>query len=266
LIAYLVSDDEVFLVPNAANTASVVAALQAVAPDGVEVVDRHSDYGVIAVQGPVSAQVLEAVRLPSDLDYMSWRDADFGAATVRVCRTGYTGEHGYELVPRWDDAAALWDALVEAAAAVHGRPAGLGARDTLRTEMGYPLHGQDLSPTISPVQARAGWAVGWRKPAFFGREALLAERADGPVRQLRGLVATGRGVPRPHQNVLTSDGTVVGETTSGTFSPTLGSGIALALIDTAAGVADGDDVSIDVRGRALPARVAKPPFVELHTR
>ncbi len=266
LIAYLVSDDEVFLVPNAANTASVVAALQAVAPDGVEVVDRHSDYGVIAVQGPVSAQVLEAVRLPSDLDYMSWRDADFGAATVRVCRTGYTGEHGYELLPRWDDAAALWDALVEAAAAVHGRPAGLGARDTLRTEMGYPLHGQDLSPTISPVQARAGWAVGWRKPAFFGREALLAERADGPVRQLRGLVATGRGVPRPHQNVLTSDGTVVGETTSGTFSPTLGSGIALALIDTAAGVADGDDVSIDVRGRALPARVAKPPFVELHTR
>ena len=124
--------------------------------------------------------------------------------------------------PRWDDAAPLWDALVEAAAAVHGRPAGLGARDTLRTEMGYPLHGQDLSPTISPVQARAGWAVGWRKPAFFGRDALLAERADGPARQLRGLVATGRGVPRPHQNVLTADGTVVGETTSGTFSPTLG--------------------------------------------
>jgi aminomethyltransferase len=266
LIAYLVSEDEVFLVPNAANTAAVVAALRAVAPTGVEVVDRHRSFGVIAVQGPSSAEVLDAVRLPSGANYMSWQDAEFDGGPVRVCRTGYTGEHGYELLPDWDTTGPLWDALVAAAARLDGRPAGLGARDTLRTEMGYPLHGQDLSPTISPVQARAGWAVGWRKPAFFGREALLAERAEGPVRQLRGLVATGRGVPRPHQEVLGVDGARIGETTSGTFSPTLGQGIALALIDTAAGVADGDEVTIDVRGRALAATVTKPPFVELHTR
>jgi aminomethyltransferase len=266
LIAYLVSADEVFLVPNAANTASVVAALRAVAPDGIEVVDRHREYGVLAVQGPQSAEVLGALGLPGDLDYMSWVDADFDAEPVRVCRTGYTGEHGYELLPSWSAAPALWDRLLAEVTSRGGRAAGLGARDTLRTEMGYPLHGQDLSPTISPVQARTGWAVGWSKPEFFGRDALLAEKAAGPARSLRGLVAVDRGVLRPHQTVLGSDGNPVGETTSGTFSPTLGKGIALAMVDSAAGVRDGDRLSVNVRGRALAVDVVKPPFVGNHTK
>jgi len=266
LIAYLVSADEVFLVPNAANTAAVVAALQAVAPTGVEVVDRHREFGVLAVQGPQSAQVLGDLGLPADLGYMSWADAEFAGAPVRVCRTGYTGEHGYELLPTWDGSRRLWDALLAAVQLYGGRAAGLGARDTLRTEMGYPLHGQDLSPTISPVQARAGWAVGWAKESFFGRDALLAEKSAGPVRSLRGLVAVDRGVLRPHQTVLGPGGDPVGETTSGTFSPTLGKGLALALIDTAAGVKDGDRLSVDVRGRALAVDVVRPPFVPNHTK
>src|SRR6185437_9798213 len=118
------------------------------------------------------------------LGYMSWADGEVAGKPVRVCRTGYTGEHGYELIPTWDGAVPLWDALIEQAAARGGRAAGLGARDTLRTEMGYPLHGQDLSPEISPVQARAGWAVGWKKDEFWGREPLLAEKAAGPRRVL----------------------------------------------------------------------------------
>ncbi len=266
LIAYLVSPNEVFLIPNAANTAAVVAALAAAAPDGVEVVDRHTEFGVIAVQGPQSADVLVALGLPSELDYMSWADGEFAAEPVRVCRTGYTGEHGYELVPTWDATPAVWDALLREATARAGRPAGLGARDTLRTEMGYALHGQDLGPEISPLQARVGWAVGWKKPAFFGREALVAEKAAGARRTSWGLLALDRGVIRGHLPVLDGRGNAIGETTSGTFSPTLGQGIGLALIDVAAGVADGDELAVDVRGRRLRVRVVRPPFVPAHVR
>ena len=266
LIAYLVDDEQVFLVPNAANTAEVVARLQADAPAGVEVIGQHRDYGVLAVQGPRSQQVLAAVDLPADLAYMAWADAEWAGQPVRVCRTGYTGEHGYELLPAWGVVGPLWDALVEAAAAVGGLPAGLGARDTLRTEMGYPLHGQDLSLDISPLQARSGWAVGWAKDAFWGRAALLAEKQRGPARTLRGLQALDRGIPRAHMAVLGADGEPVGEVTSGTFSPSLRAGIGLALIATEAGVQDGDELAIDVRGRRSAVRVVRPPFVPSHVR
>ncbi|HEY0640089.1 MAG TPA: glycine cleavage system aminomethyltransferase GcvT [Pseudonocardiaceae bacterium] len=265
LIVYLVGDDEVFCVPNAANTAAVCALLAAAAPEGVTVTDRHTAFGVLAVQGPRSADVLGELGLPADLGYMAFADATWDGRAVRVCRTGYTGEHGYELLPAWDDTPPLWAALLASAARHGGRPCGLGARDTLRTEMGYPLHGQDLSADITPVQAGAGWAVGWKKPAFWGRDALLAEKAAGPTRRLWGLRATGRGVPRAHMPVL-RDGVRVGETTSGTFSPTLREGIALALVDTAAGLEPGAEVSVDVRGRPLACTVVKPPFVESHVR
>jgi aminomethyltransferase len=141
------------------------------------------------------------------------------------------------------------------------KPAGLGARDTLRTEMGYPLHGQDLSLDITPVQARSGWAVGWKKPAFWGREALIAEKESGPRRRLGGLESLDRGIPRPGMSVLGADGAVVGTVTSGTFSPTRKVGIGLALLDTAAGLGAGDEVEIDVRGRRSRMKVVDPPFV-----
>jgi len=263
LIAYLVGDDEVFLVPNAANTAEVVRRLAAAAPEGITVAGQHRDFGVLAVQGPRSAEVLARLGLPAELPYMAYVDASFGGRAVRICRTGYTGEHGYELIPSWEDAPALWDALLDVVGSLGGLPAGLGARDTLRTEMGYPLHGQDLSLSISPVQARIGWAVGWSKEAFWGRQALLAEKAAGPARTLWGLEALDRGIPRPHMAVLSADGVPTGEVTSGTFSPTLRKGIGLALLHT--GV-EGDEVVVDVRGRRIPARVVKPPFVESHVR
>ncbi len=262
LIVYLKSDDDVFLIPNAANTAEVVRRLQAAAPEGITVTNRHRDYGVIAVQGTKSDEVLESLGLPTGHDYMSFVEADWQGVPVIVCRTGYTGERGYELVPRWDDAPALWDALVEAVAPFDGKPCGLGARDTLRTEMGYPLHGQDLSLQISPVQARAGWAVGWKKETFWGKQALEAERAN-PTRLMRGLLVTGRGIPRAHCTV-SFHGVAAGEVTSGTFSPTLKQGIALALLNPE--IADGETVSIDVRGRALEATVVKPPFVQVQVR
>ncbi|MBZ4579362.1 glycine cleavage system aminomethyltransferase GcvT [Mycobacterium avium] len=265
LIAYYVDDDEIFLVPNAANTAAVVEALQGAAPAGVTVSNLHRSYAVLAVQGPRSADVLAELGLPSDMDYMAYADTSFRQVPVRVCRTGYTGEHGYELLPPWESAGVVFDALAAAVSQAGGQPAGLGARDTLRTEMGYPLHGHELSPDISPLQARCGWAIGWKKAAFFGRDALLAEKEAGPRRLLRGLRMVGRGVLRAGLTVLVGD-TPVGVTTSGTFSPTLQAGIALALIDTDADVRDGQKVTVDVRGRAATCEVVRPPFVAVKTR
>jgi len=265
LIAYYVGPDEIFLVPNAANTAAVVAALQKAAPAGLSISDEHRSYAVLAVQGPRSTEVLTELGLPTGMDYMGYADAALQGAPVRVCRTGYTGEHGYELLPPWDSAGVVFDALLAAVTAADGQLAGLGARDTLRTEMGYPLHGHELSADISPLQARCGWAIGWKKDAFFGRDALLAEKEAGPRRLLRGLQAVGRGVLRPELSVLDGD-TTVGVTTSGTFSPTLKVGIALALIDVDAGIEDGQHVTVDVRGRGVECEVVRPPFVDPKTR
>ncbi|MFE9193956.1 glycine cleavage system aminomethyltransferase GcvT [Micromonospora sp. NPDC007208] len=260
IIAYLYADDHVFLIPNAANTAEVVRRLRAAAPAQVTVTDEHEAYAVLAVQGPRSAELLAALGLPTEHGYMSFSAASLAGVELTVCRTGYTGELGYELVVPAEHAVAVWDALFTAGAAFELRACGLAARDTLRTEMGYPLHGQDLSLDISPVQARSGWAVGWDKPAFWGRDALLAEKAAGPRRTLRGLVAVDRAIPRPGMTLHVGD-TQVGEVTSGTFSPTRKQGIALALLNTDANLTDGDEVEIDIRGRRAPLKLTKPPFV-----
>jgi aminomethyltransferase len=285
IIAYLHADDHVFLIPNAANTTEVVRRLTEAAPAGITITNEHDAYAVLAVQGPRSAQLLTALGLPTDHEYMSFATASpggaslgagsldagslggaslgagsLGGAEITVCRTGYTGEHGYELVVASQHAVGVWDALMEAGAAYGLRAAGLAARDTLRTEMGYALHGQDLSPQITPVQARVGWAVGWSKPEFWGRDALIAEKAAGPRRVLWGLEALDRGIPRSHMSVLRGD-TPVGEVTSGTFSPTKRVGIALALLDTAAALDAGDEVEVDVRGRRSKMKVVKPPFI-----
>ncbi|ACU70756.1 glycine cleavage system T protein [Catenulispora acidiphila DSM 44928] len=264
LIAYLNGPEDVFLIPNAANTSEVVRRLREAAPEGVTVQNRHRDFGVLAVQGPKSAAVLAELGLPTDHDYMSFTVASFENAPLTVCRTGYTGEHGYELVAPWDKTEALWDALQAAGEEFGIRPCGLGARDTLRTEMGYPLHGQDLSMEITPNMARAGWAVGWKKPAFWGREVLLAEREAGAKRLLRGIRAVDRAIPRAHMVVNDADGKQIGEVTSGTFSPTLREGIGLALLDRE--YTEGDTVYLDVRGKAAAFTVVKPPFVDVRTR
>ena len=260
LIAYLRSGDDLLLVPNAANTAKVVARLAADAPPGIDVMDLHEAYAILAVQGPRSPGVLRTLGLTEDLAYMAFAEDEWHGRPVVVCRTGYTGEHGYEMVVRWDDADAFWDAVLDAVRGHDGLPCGLGARDTLRTEMGYALHGHELALDITPNQARVGWAVGWGKPAFWGRDALLAETERGPARLLHGLRATGSGsIPRPGMAVRAPGGPV-GVVTSGTFSPTLRTGIGLALLD--ARVKEGDTVEVDVRGRGVPMEVVKPPFVK----
>ena len=264
LIAYYVSDDEIFLVPNAANTAAVVAALHEAAPQAISVTNEHRSYAVLAVQGPRSAEVLSALGLPADMDYMGYVDARYGDAKVRVCRTGYTGEHGYELLPEWASAPVVFDALAAEVAARGGQLAGLGARDTLRTEMGYPLHGQELSLEISPVEASASWAVGWKKESFIGSDVLVAQKSGSSVRKSVAIKSLDRGIPRAGMSVKNSQGEVIGEVTSGTFSPSLKHGIALVLVSQE--IAVGDQLTVDVRGRDCLSEVVKLPFVTSHVR
>lgn len=260
LIVYFHDDDRVLLVPNAANTAEVVRRLAAVAPDGVSVTDQHRDYVVLAVQGTKSDEVLTKVGLPAGHEYMSFVEADFAGSDVVVCRTGYTGERGYELIAPNVVAEQLWDGLMAAGEEFGMLACGLGARDTLRTEMGYPLHGQDISLQVTPNEARLGWAVGWKKNEFWGRDVLVAEKAEGAKRVLRGLIATGRGIPRPGMSVSLTPDVLLCEITSGTFSPTLRKGVGLALVP--AFVNPEAELGVDVRGRREIFQLVALPFVD----
>jgi aminomethyltransferase len=170
-----------------------------------------------------------------------------------VAGTGYTGEDGVELAIPAEGAGAVWDAVVAAGVT----PAGLGARDTLRLEAGLPLHGHELGPGITPLQAGLGWVVAWGKGDFQGYAALAAERERGITRRLRGLEVDGRRPPRAECAVL-SGGERVGVVTSGNFSPTLGRGIALVFLPPELG--EGSELAVDIRGTAAPARIVPLPF------
>jgi len=265
LIVYLLSPEEVLLIPNAANSDAVTAAVRAAVGADAQVADLHRDRAIIAVQGPRAGQLLTDAGIDSDLGYMQVTRAQVDDVDVIVCRTGYTGELGYELVVPARDAVSVWDRLVVAGGPHAVALCGLGARDTLRTEMGYPLHGQDLGGEYGPVETGMGWAVGWNKEHFPGRSALVSRRESGLAPRLRGLVLLERGVPRAGMAVhLMPDGPRVGTLTSGTFSPTLGAGVALGVLDRT--LSPGDEVSINVRGRWLSARVTATPMVTSHVR
>jgi aminomethyltransferase len=264
LIVYRNSVDDLFLIPNASNTTDVVNIIKAAAPAGIAVENLHEKFAVLALQGPKAAAVIESLGVTPTMDYMAFAHISIAGCDVILCRTGYTGEHGYELVPSWGDASTVWDALVEAMKPFEGLVCGLGARDTLRTEMGYPLHGHELSLEITPVQAGSTWAVGWKKETFRGSDALRAEKEAGPLRILRGLQSTDRGIPRAGMDVKNSEGKVIGVITSGTFSPSLKKGIALALVEPTYAI--GDTVVVDVRGRESIAMVVALPMVESHVR
>ncbi len=264
LIVYHHDDEHLLLVPNAANTAEVVRRLRAEAPAGLEIIDHHDDYAVLALQGSRSDEVLTELGLPVGHEYMSFVEADQDGSRVVVCRTGYTGERGYELIVANDAAGDLWDRLVAAGEPHDLQACGLGARDTLRTEMGYPLHGQDLTLDTTPNEARLGWAVGWKKERFWGSRVLREEKEAGPKRLLRGLVATGRGIPRPGMTVSLTHDVPLCQITSGTFSPTLRKGIGLALVPTM--VDPEAELGVDIRGRREIFQLTKPPFVDTSVR
>jgi aminomethyltransferase len=259
LIVWWLATDDLLVMPNASNTQPLVDALRDACrrfgSRGDTVVDVTGERAVLAVQGPQARALLapvapEAAEVPRfHVHPFTWQGAECIAAG-----TGYTGEDGVEVHVPADHALALWAAVVGAGIV----PAGLGARDTLRLEAGLPLHGHELGPGITPLQAGLGWVVRFDKGDFRGRAPLEAERERGVARRLRGMTTEGRQPPREGATV-SRDGSVVGTVTSGNFSPTLGHGIALGFLDPA--IEPGFDVDIDVRGRSLPARVVETPFV-----
>lgn len=251
IIVWWLGDDVFDVMPNASNTERVVAAI------GGD--DVTATRAIIAVQGPEARERLATIA-PAAAAIGRFRvgTAAVAGATCTVAGTGYTGEDGVELAVPAEWAPLVWEELLGAGVV----PAGLGARDTLRLEAALPLHGHELGPGITPLQAGLGWVVAWDKPGGFrGRDALVAEREQGVARRLRGLAVEGRRPPRAEQAVLV-DGQLAGIVTSGNFSPVLGHGIALAFLPP--DVAEGAEVAIDVRGERVPAKVVKTPFVTKH--
>ena len=264
LIVYLRSKDEVLIIPNASNATKVLEIIKSNISKDIEIKNLHQDIAIIAIQGPKSFELATDLGLPTDMQYMAFKDVSFMGQPITICRTGYTGEKGFELLIPAPAAINIWDEIISKGKKYGAKAVGLGARDTLRTEMGYPLHGQDISLNISPLEAGLSWAVNLEKSNFLGKDALLKEKANGIKRKLVGIKAVERAIPRSHMRVLDVDKKDIGEITSGTFSPTLKSGIALALVDSKIEI--NDKVFVDVRGNSLEFVVTKPPFVESKVR
>lgn len=258
VFVYRVGDEEWLCVPNAANVQAVATAI---ADGGYEPVDEWDRWAILAIQGPTSFELFEEV-FPSsgatDLELHRWMTLDVFGSPGMVARTGYTGERGFELYAPVDTAPKAFARLLAAG----GTPVGLGARDTLRLEMGYALYGHELTLDTNPLEAGLGWAIKWDAP-FRGRDALLKIKEEGPARKLFGIRCTDRGVPRQGYSVLAGE-TEVGEVVSGNHSPTLGTGIALAYAAAAAVPAVGDNVAIEARGRRIAGDIVKPPFIQKH--
>jgi aminomethyltransferase len=263
LIVYRLEEERFFVVPNAANAPRVLRMLEEEEADEPLHLIYHQDWCFLAVQGPASRDVMRGL-FPdaAALRFMRCSESEYHRRPVIVTRSGYTGEVGYELFTYQDVAEQLWAELLEAVRAAGGGPCGLAARDVLRLEMGYPLYGQDLFEASTALEAGLGWAVAMDKGRFRGREALLRQREEGLPSLLRGLrMHERRHIPRAHYPVFVGD-QLVGEVTSGTFSPELGTGIGLAYLWPGDVVELGQEVEVDIRGRRGKATVVRPPFVD----
>jgi aminomethyltransferase len=248
IIVWWVDEERFDVMPNASNTSRVVAAI-----GGTDVTHERA---IIAIQGPQARRLLAAVS-PEAATVHRFAVAPFewqGVPCV-VAGTGYTGEEGVECAVPADAAAGFWEAVL----ATGVQPAGLGARDTLRLEAGLPLHGHELGPGITPLQAGLGWVIGWNKGDFIGRAALEEERAVGPARRLRGVVAEGRQPLRDGAEICVGD-LSVGRLTSGNYSPMRECGIGLGLVDADAELLDGDAITVLQRDRPRPAQLVRPPL------
>jgi len=256
IFIYRVAEHEWLVVPNAANVGPVAEMIEA---SGTSVTDEWDRWAILALQGPRSFEVFERA-FPGtgapELKLHRFTTMDVAGKEGMVARTGYTGERGFELYAPAAVAEKAFERLLEAGAV----PVGLGARDTLRLEMGYALYGHELTRDINPLEASLGWAVKWDAD-FRGRDELRRVKESGVARKLFGVVCTGRGVPRQGYPVFAGDRRI-GELTSGNFSPTLNTGIALALGPRELTPEIGESVAIEARGRRIEGDIVKPPFIK----
>jgi aminomethyltransferase len=259
VVVYRRSAEDLLVCVNAANRAKDFEWLAAHA-GGADVRNESDEWAQLAVQGPLAAQLVQRL---TNVNLSALRSYRFAAGEVAgipclVARTGYTGEDGLELFCPPGDAARLWGELMEAGRHERIQPAGLGARDSLRLEMAYRLYGSDMDDSTTPLEAGLGWVVKLDKGEFMGRDALLRQREQGLARKLVGFVLTDPGIPRHGYPVL-QDGARVGQVTSGTKSPSLGTSIGLAYVPPAL-AAEGSTFAVEIRERPAAARAAKTPF------
>jgi len=256
LIVYYVAPERYRIVFNAATRDKVMAWVHSHKEGFYISINERDDLAMLAVQGPNARTKVEAA-VPTVVSAVIADLAPFHSVEVAdmfVARTGYTGEDGYELMLRANEVSGLWDVLINLG--VH--PVGLGARDTLRLEAGMSLYGADMDESVTPLESALGWTVSWEpeERSFIGRAALEAQRQDESRNKLVGLVLESKGVLRNHQKVM-CDGRVVGEITSGSFSPTMGRAIALARVPRSVNGL----CQVELRGKPVVARIVKPPFV-----
>jgi aminomethyltransferase len=267
LIVYMMGDNNYMVVVNASNREKDVAWMMQHKTDDVVIDDRSEYYALLALQGPKSAQILSKITnvdLTSIAYYHFTVGTVAGFADVIVSATGYTGEPGFEIYfdVRTADPVAVWNAIIEAGADLGLKPCGLGARDTLRLEMGYALYGNDISDTTTPLEAGLAWITKLDKGNFIGREALLLQKEAGITRKLTGfMMEDEKAIPRSHYIVRNTDGEHIGEVTSGTQSVTLSKGVGMAYVDLTWSK-PGQPIVIDIRGKLMPATTQKPPFVK----
>ena len=263
LLVYMRAPEDYFLCINAGNVAKDVAWLHEQAKGfAVTVTDRSDDYALLAVQGPEAAaivQTLTGAKLGA-IKYYHFAEGTVAGVHCIISRTGYTGEDGFELYHAKNDALALAEAVMKAGVPRGLELAGLGARDSLRLEAGYPLYGHEITADISPLTAGLGWTVKLDKADFIGRAALIAEKTSGASQQVVFFKTGDRRIVRADTSVLGADGAVVGRVLSGTLSPVLNEAIGSALIATSAA---GKPLSVDIRGTLIQFQLVKPPFVEL---
>lgn len=257
---YQMAEQHYLFVVNASRKDQVLDWFMKHKTNHVEITDLSDSYGLLALQGKQSQELLSQVlgRELDSLGYYEFLIAQFSSNVLIVSRTGYSGEDGFELYVPIAKTVELWNALMEKGKAFGIEPIGLGARDTLRLEMGYLLYGQDMNESVSALQAGLSWIVKFDKGNFVGKAALKNEKEKGITKRIRALLMEEKAIPRSHYEVM-RDGKKIGEITSGTFSPTLKKGIALALVDS--DVQIDDEIQVQVRKNLATAKVVKAPFV-----
>ncbi len=267
LIVYMMGENSYMVVVNASNRDKDVSWMMEHKADDVVIDDRSDDFALLALQGPKAVQILSKIT-ELDLESIAYYHFAIGKVAgfddVIVSATGYTGEPGFEIYfdVKKSDPEAVWNAIMNAGVDLGLKPCGLGARDTLRLEMGYALYGNDISDSTSPLEAGLAWITKLDKDNFVGREALLSQKEAGITRKLTGfMMEDEKAIPRSHYIVRNLDGEQIGEVTSGTQSVTLSKGVGMAYVDLPWSK-PGQPIVIDIRGKLMPATTQKPPFVK----
>lgn len=267
LLVYRFAEDRFMMVINASNIDKDFAWMQSNNPMGATLENRSDQIALMAIQGPKAMEIVQKLTdvALDEIKYYHFQEMPSGAFLgcdfAILSHTGYTGESGLEIYCDTDHAVAVWDALLDAGADHGLKPAGLGARDTLRLESGFCLYGNDMDEQTNTYEAGLGWITKPDKGDFIGRDALLEAKTNGPNRKLVGFVMEERSIPRHGYPILDADGNEIGVVTSGSQSPILEKGIGLGYVpNDPAYTTPGSEIAVSVRGKAFPARVQKPPF------